>query len=88
MISSLRGKINRLWGNNCELEVNNVGYEIKLKVDSLKSKVGQEIKIPIQMIVSENDVSLYGFDDDEGKTIFNLLRSVGGVGPKSAAGIV
>lgn len=88
MISSLKGEILNVGNNFVEVEVGGVGYEIKFKVEGLKLKVGQEVSIPIQTVVSENEVSLFGFENREEKAIFNLLRSVGGVGPKTAAAII
>lgn len=88
MISSLKGKISRV-GNNCiEIEVNGMGYEVRSKVESGKWKVGDEITVFTRMVVSENDISLYGFSSIEDREIFDLLRTVSGVGPKTAMQIM
>ena len=64
MISSLKGKINRLWGNNCEIEVGGVGYLLWVGKNFLKKhNEGEELKVATYMAVSENDVNLFGFED-------------------------
>lgn len=89
MISSLKGKINRLWGNNCEIEVGGVGYLLWVGKNFLKKhNEGEELKVATYMAVSENDVNLFGFEDWDEVNLFKMLISVSGVGPKTAAGIL
>ena len=89
MISSLKGRINRLWGNNCEIEVGGVGYLLWVGKNFLKKhNEGEELKVATYMAVSENDVNLFGFEDWDEVNLFKLLISVSGVGPKTAAGIL
>lgn len=89
MISSLRGKINRLWGNNCEIEVGGVGYLLWVGKNFLKKhNEGEELQVATYMAVSENDVNLFGFEDWDEVNLFKMLISVSGVGPKTAAGIL
>lgn len=89
MISSLRGKINRMWGNNCELEVGGVGYLLWVGRNFLKKhSEGEELQVATYMAVSENDLNLFGFEDWDEVNLFKMLISVSGVGPKTAAGIL
>jgi Holliday junction DNA helicase RuvA len=90
MISSLNGKLNRVAGDYGEIEVNGVGYLVyaPAMVKNASSKIGQEIKVFTYMAVSENDISLYGFETGEEVDIFKLLISVSGVGPKTGAQIL
>jgi len=86
MISSLRGKVNRAWGNYVEIEVNGVGYMVWMGKKSFGE--GDEIKIQTYMAVSENDINLYGFENFEDLDLFKMLITVSGVGPKTAAQIL
>lgn len=89
MISSLSGKISKILGSNIEIEVGGVGYWIYVGNNFLKKHdEGEETKIQIYMAVSENDMSLYGFDSWDELNLFKLLISVSGVGPRTAAGIL
>lgn len=86
MISSLRGKIDRVWGNYVEIEVNGVGYLVWMGKNNYTE--GQEVKIYTYMAVSENEMALYGFEYFEDLDLFKMLITVSGVGPKSAAQIL
>lgn len=89
MISSLKGKINKIWGNYAEVEVNNVGYWVYLGMNYLrKHNEGEEVSIKTHMAVSENDMALYGFESWDELELFKMLITVSGVGPKTAAGIL
>ncbi|PJC81170.1 hypothetical protein CO009_00155 [Candidatus Shapirobacteria bacterium CG_4_8_14_3_um_filter_35_11] len=50
--------------------------------------IGCEIKLYIHMAVSENDISLYGFEKYEDLDLFKMLITVSGVGSRTAAGIL
>lgn len=86
MISSLRGKVDRVWGNYIEIEVGGVGYLVW--VGKRNYSEGQEVKIFTYMAVSENDMALYGFENFEDLDLFKMLITVSGVGPKSGAQIL
>jgi len=90
MISSLRGKINKIWGNNFEVEVNGVGYLVygPAFAKAWATKIGQETTVYTYMAVSETDISLFGFESWDEVNLFKMLISVSGVGPKSAAQIL
>ena len=49
---------------------------------------GKEVKIYTYMRVREDDISLYGFLNNEELVTFELLISVGGIGAKSAISIL
>ena len=86
MISSLRGKVDRIRGNSVEIEVGGMGYSVWM--GKKKFNEGDEVKIWTYMAVSENEISLYGFEMDEDLDLFKMLITVSGVGPKTAAGIL
>ena len=88
MISSLKGIVDRVWGNYIEINVNGVGYEVQISVHSYELRVGEEIKLFIYMAVSENDIRLFGFKTVEELDLFKMLITVSGVGPRTAAGIL
>jgi len=89
MISSLRGKVNRIWGNSVEIEVSGVGYLVKVGMRLVQNlHEGDERSIQTYMAVAENDISLYGFENGEEVELFKMLLTVSGVGPKTAAQIV
>ncbi len=89
MISSLRGEISKIGNNFVEIEVGGVGYLVWCGLNFLKKRiVGEEMKIYTYQAVSENDISLFGFESDDEVGLFKMLISVSGVGPKSGASIM
>jgi len=85
----LRGKVNKVWGNNIEIEVNGVGYLVRVGLRLAQNlHEGEERVIQTYMAVSENDISLYGFENSEDVELFKMLITVSGIGPKTAAQIV
>ena len=51
-------------------------------------RIGQEASLHTALIVREDDLSLFGFETRAELEVFDLLRGVSGVGPKSALGVL
>lgn len=89
MISSLKGKISRIGNNFVEIEVHDVGYLVSCGQNFLKRRnIDEELKVYTYQSVSENDVSLFGFETIDEVNLFKMLISVSGIGPKTAAQIM
>jgi len=86
MISSLKGTVNRIRGNEVEILVDGIGYEVF--IGKKRFSEGDEISVATYMAVSENEIRLFGFENYEDLDLFKMLISVSGVGPKTAAGIL
>ncbi len=88
MIVSLNGQILDLFLDRVVLEVHGVGYECFISrktFDSLnKHDSDFDIKLIIYHHISEGNQCLFGFTDYDEKSIFLLLISVSGIGPKTA----
>lgn len=89
MISSVRGTVLAAMGSTVVIEVGGVGLGIQVTPQlALASRVGSELMLRTALIVREDDLSLYGFAEAEELQVFDLLRGVTGVGPKSALGVL
>jgi Holliday junction DNA helicase RuvA len=89
MISSLRGTVLFCADGRLELEVHGVGYAVAVTLQhALGLHVGDETLVHTALIVREDDQSLFGFASRDELAVFDLLRSVTGVGPKSALGVL
>jgi len=51
-------------------------------------QIGDEVKLLISTVVKEDSITLYGFLDDSQQSMFELLLTVSGVGPKVALSIL
>jgi Holliday junction DNA helicase RuvA len=47
-------------------------------------RVGQPATLPTSMVVREDSLTIFGFTDEDEKTLFELLQTASGVGPKLA----
>ena len=65
------------------LTASGVGYSV-FPAGSLLARVGKgkEIACDVLMVVRENEISLYGFGDNDEKVLFQKLIGVSGIGPK------
>lgn len=89
MISSLRGTVLSCADGRLDLEVHGVGYAVSItQQHALGLRVGDEAFVHTALIVREDDQSLYGFASRDELAVFDLLRGVTGVGPKSALGVL
>jgi Holliday junction DNA helicase RuvA len=89
MISSVRGNVLAIAGPAVIIEVGGVGLSIQVTPGhALNLRVGSEATVRTALIVREDDLSLYGFVDGDELAVFDALRGVTGVGPKSAMGVL
>ena len=89
MIASLTGTVAALERSSAVIDVSGVGYLVHMPGGtSAALKNGQEIQLFTSLIVREDGFTLFGFLSNVEQRVFDLLRSVTGVGPKSALAIL
>lgn len=89
MISSVRGTVIAVGGTTAVVEVGGVGLAMQVTPrHALTLRVGAEAFIRTALIVREDDLSLFGFAEADELAVFDYLRSVTGVGPKSAMAVL
>ncbi|PJA99970.1 MAG: Holliday junction branch migration protein RuvA [Ignavibacteriales bacterium CG_4_9_14_3_um_filter_30_11] len=89
MIGFLTGKKISLKPTHLLLDVNGVGYSIKISLTTFEEISEKEIiSLFIHTNVKEDSISLFGFFNESEKQMFELLISVSGVGPKIALSIL
>lgn len=89
MIASIRGKLNAKTAHQLVVDVNGVGYLVHVTPNTAsKFLIGDETALFTAMVVREDAMTLFGFQTALEQELFDLLRSVTGVGPKSALAIL
>lgn len=89
MIASLRGTVVALGPGRVVLDVNGVGYAVTVTERHARElRLDDRALLHTAMIVREDDISLFGFVDELELQLFDLLRTVSGVGPRSALGVL
>lgn len=85
MIAFVRGRVASVTLSSAVLEVGGVGLELMCTPATLATlRNGQETTLPTSMVVREDSLTLFGFLDDDEKSLFELLQTASGVGPKVA----
>lgn len=90
MISYLKGKLEYILNDYIIVDVNNIGFQVFISTYTMSElpQQGNEIKIYTYMNVREDAILLYGFLTMDEMNMFDILKTVSGVGPKSALGML
>ena len=89
MIASLRGTVLSVRENTCIVDVHGVGYAVNVAPShKLSLRIGNEHTFLTSLIVREDSMTLFGFENPESLELFELLLSVSGVGPRSALAVL
>ena len=90
MIYCLTGKILKKSLDSVVVSCAGVGYYVQVPATTGEAlpAPGQEGTVYTIMNVTENDVSLYGFANEEQRDCFKMLTAVTGVGPKAGLSIL
>lgn len=89
MISYIKGRLEIKSKDYIVVDVGGIGYKIFMSETAINELEKEtEVKVFTYMRVREDDISLYGFLNNEELVTFELLISVGGVGAKSAITIL
>lgn len=89
MIGYLTGKIISAKPTQILLDVNGVGYEVRISINTFeKLSEKKTISLHIYTNVKEDSITLFGFYSEAEKEMFELLISINGVGPKSALSLL
>ena len=89
MISHLRGQILLRGEDAVVLDVNGVGYRVRVPTPTLATlEAGAHVELFTHLQVSEDDLSLFGFLTEDELKLFQQLKSVSGIGPKAALAIM
>ena len=89
MIATIRGDIAQIEENALVIEVGGVGMRVLVPAPLRgRMKVGETIFVYTHLIVRETELTLYGFESQADRDLFNLLLGVDKVGPKVALSVL
>lgn len=84
MIGYLKGKIVGLQATQCYIEINNIGYEVQITLNTYEQISGkEETQLFIYNHIREDQHILFGFASLEEKQAFEWLTSVSGIGSQT-----
>src|SRR5688572_23396640 len=89
MISTLSGEISQVEENALIVEVGGVGLRVFAPAPlRARVKAGEAVFLFTHLVVREDALTLYGFESQADRDLFNTLLGVDGVGPKVALSVL
>ncbi|MBE6638060.1 MAG: Holliday junction branch migration protein RuvA [Ruminococcaceae bacterium] len=91
MFYYLSGILDTAFLNTAVVDCGGVGYMLTVSsktVAELYSQIGKSVRLYTHLSVREDAMELYGFGDEEELSVFKLLITVSGIGPKAAIAIL
>ena len=89
MISSVRGVVAQIGLDHAVVEVGGVGLAVHATPGTLAGlRRGEQARLATALVVREDSLTLFGFADDEERTLFGVLQTVAGIGPRLALAVL
>jgi len=89
MIASIKGEVIAKSDSDLTIQVGGIGVKVLApKSTCLSSQIGEFVSLSTTLVVREDSLTLFGFENKEQRDFFNLLFSVSGVGTKTALSII
>jgi holliday junction DNA helicase RuvA len=85
VIAFVRGQVAQVGLDCAVVEVGGVGLQVLCTPATLAGlRPGEQARLATSMVVREDSLTLFGFADDDERSLFELLQTASGVGPKLA----
>ena len=85
MIAFVAGRVAAITADSVVVEVGGFGVQLYCAPTTIaKVRVGEKARLATSLVVREDSLTLYGFTDDDERTVFELLQTATGVGPRLA----
>jgi Holliday junction DNA helicase RuvA len=89
MIASVHGRVAAVSPDGAVVEVGGVGLAVQCTPGTIaRLQVGESARLSTSLVVREDSLTLYGFADDDERSLFELLQTANGVGPRLAQAIL
>jgi holliday junction DNA helicase RuvA len=89
MIATLRGEVSQVEDNALILEVGGVGLRVFVPAPlRTRTRAGDGLFLYTHLVVREDALTLYGFESQPERELFNTLLGVDGVGPRVALSVL
>lgn len=89
MISLLTGTVRSIGLDRLVIEISGVGLSVSVNhATSSGVSLGSTVQLYTSLVVREDSLTLFGFLSEQARTLFELVQTVSGVGPKVALSIL
>jgi Holliday junction DNA helicase RuvA len=85
VIASVSGRVAAVAPDGAVVEVGGIGLSVQCTPGTLATlRTGATARLATSLVVREDSLTLYGFVDDDERSLFELLQTASGVGPRLA----
>ena len=89
MISLISGTVRSIASDRLIVEVGGFGLSVLVNPQtSAQVTLGTQIQLFTSLVVREDSLTLFGFLNEESRSLFELVQTVSGIGPKVALSIL
>lgn len=89
MIAHLAGVVSAVSPDQAVIDVGGVGLAVSCTPGTLVTlRTGTPARLATSLVVREDSLTLYGFVDDDERSLFELLQTATGVGPRLAQAVL
>lgn len=89
MIASVKGEVLEKGDNYLVVQVGGLGLRVATPAAVANGyEIGEHAQLFTHLVVREDNLSLYGFDSAEQRSLFQSLITVDGVGPRTALAVL
>jgi Holliday junction DNA helicase RuvA len=89
MISLLTGTVRSIASDRLIVEVGGFGVSVLVNPQTAAQvSLGSQVQLFTSLVVREDSLTLFGFINDESRSLFELVQTVSGIGPKVALSIL
>jgi len=89
MIAHLTGVVSAVSPDQAVVDIGGVGLAVSCTPSTLATlRTGTAVRLATSLVVREDSLTLYGFVDDDERSLFELLQTASGVGPRLAQAVL
>jgi Holliday junction DNA helicase RuvA len=90
LIAAIEGVLEAKTGEGALVRVGGVTFSVSVPANDLAAMpgTGSVVRLVTHLTVREDDLQLYGFADERGRTLFESLLGISGIGPKAALAVL
>jgi len=89
VIAYVRGSVASVGAGSAVVDVGGIGLELQCAPGTLAAlRVGHQATLAATLVVREDSLTLFGFADEDERSVFEILQTVTGVGPRLAQSVL
>jgi Holliday junction DNA helicase RuvA len=89
MIAFIRGTVSALTADGLVVDLGGVGISASCTpATALSLAIGERVELVTSLVIREESWTLFAFTDPDEKTVFEIVQTVSGIGPRLALGLL